>query len=312
MNGPKISVLMPTYNYGRFLPDAIESVLDQTFQNFELLILNDCSTDNSAEVIEHYAARDPRIRSHVNSTNLGMVRNCNLCMEMAEGEYLKFLFSDDTLADKSALERFAKMLDQNPSATLAACARKVVDQNSRPITVWAQLGSSGLKRGDDIILLCLREMHNLIGEPSAVMFRKRDAGRGFSSRYRQIMDQEFWMHLLEKGDLVYTSEPLSTFRTHPAQETEMNRATKLGEKEHLLLLEDYLQKPLLRSPKGRSTIFNNLYRIRIKRNSPPGLEEALLNTIGQRWYQIYWLRHKMIRPFKNLRQSVQKRSRQAS
>ncbi len=299
---------MPTYNYGRFLPEAIESVLNQTFGDFELLILNDCSNDNSAEVIAHYAAKDRRIRAHLNSTNLGMVQNCNLGLQLAQGEYLKFLFSDDTLAARTTLEKFARMLDENPSATLVSCARKVVDQDSKPTTIWAQLGKPGIKKGDDIILLCLGEMHNLIGEPSAVMFRKRDAGRGFSSRYRQIMDQEFWMHLLEKGDLVYTSEPLSTFRSHAAQETEMNRSTKLGEKEHLMLLEEYLQKPLLRSAKARSAIFNNLYRSRIKRNAPPGLETAMLEALGKQWYPVYWLRHKIIRPFNNLKQSLQKRS----
>ena len=72
---PKISVLIPTYNYARFLPAAVESVLAQDFREFELLISDDASTDGSAEVIRSYAERDSRIRFRLHTANLGMVKN---------------------------------------------------------------------------------------------------------------------------------------------------------------------------------------------------------------------------------------------
>src|SRR3954453_9924295 len=92
---PKVSVLIPTYNYARYLSEAIESVLEQEFQDYEVVIVDDCSQDESEEVIRRYAARDGRIRFHFNRPNLGMVANWNYCLSLARGEYVQFLFGDD-------------------------------------------------------------------------------------------------------------------------------------------------------------------------------------------------------------------------
>src|SRR3974377_931912 len=102
MTSPKVSVLVPTYNYARYLPEAIESVLEQDFQDFEVLISDDCSTDGSAEVIARYAAKDSRIRFKIHPANLGMVENWNWCLSEARGDYIKFLFGDDRLAGREA------------------------------------------------------------------------------------------------------------------------------------------------------------------------------------------------------------------
>ncbi len=123
MNGPKISVLIPTFNYARFLPRAIESVLAQEFRDFELLIVDDCSTDDTAKVVQPLRARDARVRFAVNSSNLGMVNNWNHCLEQARGEYIKPLFGDDKLCHPQALGKMVGLLESHPSATLAATAR---------------------------------------------------------------------------------------------------------------------------------------------------------------------------------------------
>ena len=87
MSSPSISILLPTYNYARFLPEAIESVLAQDWTDYELLISDDRSTDGSAAIIAAYAARDPRIRFQLQPVNLGMVANWNWCLSQARGEY---------------------------------------------------------------------------------------------------------------------------------------------------------------------------------------------------------------------------------
>src|ERR1039458_5233071 len=102
MTPPRVSVLTPTFNYARYLPEAIESVLQQDFRDFELLIADDASTDGSAEIIHRYAAKDERIRFKIHSKNLGMVSNWNWCLSDARGEYVKFLFGDDRLACSDA------------------------------------------------------------------------------------------------------------------------------------------------------------------------------------------------------------------
>ena len=100
---PKVSVLIPTFRYARFLPAAVDSVLAQEFRDFELLISDDASGDGSAEIIRSYAARDPRIRFHIHPGNIGMVSNWNWCLGEARGDHVKFLFGDDCLVSRLAL-----------------------------------------------------------------------------------------------------------------------------------------------------------------------------------------------------------------
>jgi glycosyltransferase involved in cell wall biosynthesis len=301
---PKVSVLVPTYNYGRYLPETIESVLAQDFQDFELIIVDDCSRDNSAAVIKHYAGLDDRIRYKVNPKNLGMVANWNYCLSLARGEYIKFLFGDDTLADRQALKKMVAMLDENPSAVLAVSARNILDEHSRITEIMDHLGENGRQAGRDIIVRCLETNANLVGEPSVVMMRKRDAARGFNPNYRQLTDLEMWFHLLEKGDAIYTSEPLCSFRKHALQQTEVNKIQQIGEKEQVILLTEFFTRPWVKTGKRRKLMFTQIYWLRkqSKRGSgSPEMEKLLLGTLGVRWYAWYYTLHKLCRPFQNLR-----------
>ena len=92
---PKISICIPTYNRANFLRSAIQSVIEQDFSNFELIIVDNCSTDNTREVILEFD--DPRIKFFVNDSNIGMVRNWNKCLELANGEIIWILHSDDIM-----------------------------------------------------------------------------------------------------------------------------------------------------------------------------------------------------------------------
>ncbi len=236
VSSPRISVLIPTYNYARYLAEAIESVLAQDFRDFELLIVDDCSADNTAEVVKPYCARDARVRFTVNSTNLGMVNNWNYCLEQARGKYIKFLFGDDKLWHPQALSKMTTMLERHPSATLAASARTILDERSRVVNIWRPL-AEGCHNGWRTTTACLMQNgKNLVGEPSATMFRKKDGRRGFDPKYRQIVDLEMWFYLLEKGGLVFTGEPLCAFRQHAQQQSALNDAVGLARKEQTLSL----------------------------------------------------------------------------
>src|ERR1017187_10370589 len=184
MISPKVSVLIPTYNYARYLPEAIESVLEQDWRDLELLISDDCSTDASRELIARYAAKDSRIRFQIHPTNLGMVQNWNWCLSEARGEYVKFLFGDDKLASREALGKLLQLLETNPSAALAASARYVVGNKSETLEIWDAFRKPGVYNGAEVITRCLDGAGNLIGEPSAVLFRRRDAAGGVNLRYR--------------------------------------------------------------------------------------------------------------------------------
>ncbi len=130
-------MLLPTIITGRYLESAIESVLSQDFTDFEFIISDDASSDNSAEIIQAYATRDARIKYCIHPANLGMVANWNWCLQQARGEYIKYLFGDDRLACPHALSTLAGMLEANPSAVLATSARQIIDAKSKVIDLWS-------------------------------------------------------------------------------------------------------------------------------------------------------------------------------
>lgn len=303
---------MPTYNYASYLPEAIESVLAQDFRDFELIIIDDCSSDNTAEVVRPFCA-DPRVRFEINPSNLGMVNNWKKCLEQARGAYIKFLFGDDKLAGSSALGKFAALLRDHPTAMLAASARKIMDDKSRIIDVWSPL-PNGPHNGREIISACLRENANLIGEPTAVMFRKKDAARSFDPKYRQIVDVEMWFHLLEQGGLAYTREPLCVFRQHARQQSAVNDNEGVAWKEHLLFFSNYAA----RADFSREVRFSALFALRRSRRKNPGAfhdelaetEKRLARLLGEGCYRLYWVKYKLMRPFLNLVRWLNQRLRQ--
>src|SRR5580693_2467327 len=311
MNPPKVSVLIPTYNYARYLPEAIQSVLEQDFQDFELLIADDCSNDNTAEVVRPFCTRDARVRFEVNSANLGMVNNWNQCLAKARGEYIKFLFGDDKLIHRQALSKMLALLNQYPSAVLAASARAILDKDSNTVDIYRDL-PEGCHYGRKIITAYLMENgKNLVGEPSVVMFRKTDARRGFDPKYQQIVDVEMWIHLLEKGGLAYTREPLCAFRVHSSQQTERNTASGLGRREHAVYFSTYATQSWL----PRQVVFPILFHLRRSRRQNPGAADAEMlqceNRLIQRWgdgwrfwYWLYCIRYRVMKPFRNLAHSA--------
>lgn len=301
---PKVSVLIPTYNYARFLPEAIESVLAQEFGDFELLIVDDCSTDNTAQVARKYCEMDSRARFSVNAANLGMVENWNHCLKLAAGEYIKFLFGDDVLIGPRALGKMVAMLDSNPRAALAASARIILDENSRWIDRWTTFGD-GIHPGHDAIARCLLRNHNLIGEPSAVIFRKARAQRGFAPAYRQLVDEEMWFHILEQGDLAYTRDALCGFRRHGGQQTQINTAIP-SIREQLMLVSTYASQPWI-STGQRAEI---LYRARRGLRRDLGRENELKELerrLGGANYFWAALKYFLQRPMENFTRSWQKR-----
>ena len=242
---PKVSVCMPNYNCSRYLPEAIESVLRQSYENFEFIIIDDCSTDNSLEIIKRYAAKDDRIIVRANSVNIGQAKNLNLCLKHARGDYVKFVFSDDLLSSDDALKKMVKILDINNDITLVASSRYLINEFSTVVGIQAGYKGGIMCSGTEIIKDCLITQTNKIGEPTVVMFRKKNAERGFNEKYNKNVDWEMWFHILEQGRFAYIDEPLCAFRRHPLQLTKLYLEKELYFEEPYYMLKDYVDKPYM-------------------------------------------------------------------
>ncbi len=296
---PKISVLVPTYNYARYLPQAIESLLAQDYTDYEILLSDDASGDDSAEIIRHYATRSPRIRFQLHTTNQGMVANWNWCLRQARGDYVKFCFGDDLLTTTDALSRYAALLDEHPNAVLAGSARLLLNSQSQVTGAWDDF-VAGASAGTWTIAQCLRQRRNLLGEPTAVIFRRAAASRGFDPGFRQVVDWEMWCHLLLTGDFVYTPKPLCGFRRHAMQQTAVNRQTREGDWETITLLERYLAQPALHphlrpdSLAHRQILYRQIYY------THKAASIVLARRMPWHWRAVCWCLHRIARPCENL------------
>jgi hypothetical protein len=135
------------------------------------------------------------------------------------------------------------VLDSERSVSLVASARNIVDGETHRLRVWSHFPDGYRGDGTDVVNRCLRTQQNLIGEPTAVMFRKSQAGRGFDPKYRQTVDLEMWFHLLEQGRFAFLGDPLCAFRLHPEQQTRVNIANRRLFEDDAHLFADYTDNP---------------------------------------------------------------------
>jgi glycosyltransferase involved in cell wall biosynthesis len=218
---PLVSICLPLYNGERFLPEAIESALAQSFADFELLIADDASTDRSLEIAQAYAQRDKRILVWRNEANKGLFANYNECMKRAQGKLVK-LFAQDDLMDARLLETEVSAFTSDPTLSLVAVQRQWIDASGIPLPLESTFDRTTRMPGNEVVQSCLLRRFNMIGEPSTVMFPRANIGSGFDCSYYHLGDLEFWFRLLEKGDYLYIHEPLCSFRRHEASTTDKN------------------------------------------------------------------------------------------
>jgi hypothetical protein len=141
MQTPRVSIGLPVYNGDRFLAETLDSILAQTFVEYDVLIVDNASTDRTAEIGQQYAAQDARIRYQRNPVNVGAMRNFNLAFRRTGGQYFKWWAADD-LCMPTFLERCVAALDARPAATLAYSRAIQIDQHSEPIGDYDALLSS--------------------------------------------------------------------------------------------------------------------------------------------------------------------------
>lgn len=129
---PRVSIGLPVYNGGRFLRSALDSILAQTYRDFELVVSDNGSQDDTDAICREYAARDERIRYHRNPQNLGAAENYNQVFERASGQYFKWAAHDDMLAPEF-LEHCVAVLDAQPSVVLCYAQTMLIDEDGREI-----------------------------------------------------------------------------------------------------------------------------------------------------------------------------------
>ncbi len=230
---PKVSVIVPNYNHARFLRQRVDSILAQTFQDFELVLLDDCSTDGSRSILREYAS-DPRVRLEFNDANSGSAfKQWNKGIRLAQGEYVWIAESDD-YADPHLLERLVAVLESNPAIAYAYCRSWRVTEDDRKdgfgdfylayldASRWTtDYCADGRDECRDYFI-----HQNAVPNASGVVFRKEIYERvgGADESLRLCGDWKLWAAMALTGKVAYVAEPLNFFRFHEA--TVRSRSTQ--------------------------------------------------------------------------------------
>jgi glycosyltransferase involved in cell wall biosynthesis len=236
MMKPLISVCIPTYNGTKYLRECIDSVLAQTFTDFEVLVVDDQSSDETLSIVWEYATHDHRIRVIQNEQNLGLVGNWNRCIELAQGEWIKFVFQDDLVAP-TCLEQM--LLASKPESSILCCRRNFIFETGVKESVRQYYltirtvesffpGLTNISAADYCGVVLEDEVLNFVGEPTAVMLHRSVFYRFgvFNPHLIQFCDLEFWTRVAIHTGIIYVPETLATFRVHAGATTAVNKTSR--------------------------------------------------------------------------------------
>ena len=208
-----ISVCMSVYNSQRYLAEAIESILSQTFRDFEFLILDDGSTDGSLDLLRYYAARDPRVRL-TSRPNQGLVASLNELVDQAKGEFIARMDADDV----SLPERFEREVDYlrtHPECVLVGSRVRLIDPEGDPLCDWCTMQDH--EAIDSFYLQA--KGGTLVSHPVVMMRRSALLAVGKYRNFSMMEDLDLFLRLAEYGRLVNLPEVLLKYRIHQANKS---------------------------------------------------------------------------------------------
>ena len=217
----KVSVLMSVYNGEKFLSEAVESILNQTFRNFEFLIIDDGSTDTSFQILSTYAAQDERVRIVRNDENVGLTRSLNKGLELSNGEYIARMDSDD-ISLPERLSSQVDFLDKRQEIAVVGSGIQIIDENSTVV-------GSRFPKNDNTFLKRNLILKNSAFAHSSVMFRKDVVMKtgGYDNDFRYAQDYELWSRISENHSIGTIEKPLIQWRAIPDNISASKRTEQL-------------------------------------------------------------------------------------
>ena len=203
LDNPKISAIMSVYNGEKYLREAIESILNQTFTDFEFIIVNDGSTDNSLEIIKSYD--DERIKIINNEQNIGLTKSLNKALKQARGEYIARQDADD-VSLPNRFEEQMKYFDKHPEVALLGTSVSYIDENGKITGKYSVLANP--------------RIHNFLKDNQfkhgSTMFRKEIVNKlgGYNELFKYSQDYELWLRITEHFEVAGIAQILYKSRSH--------------------------------------------------------------------------------------------------
>lgn len=216
-----VSAIVTSYNHAEYLEIRMESLLAQTYEDIEIIVIDDCSTDGSTKVLEKYR-KNPKIEVVVLDTNGGYANASNLGVSLCKGEYIMFAECDD-FSEPTQVEMLAKHLSENKGVGVAYCRSSIVDKDGKIIGDDFTLREKAFKKcciGNTLITKSMMQKFLLnscvIPNMSAALLKKDIITQvgGLSNAYKICADWDLWCKIATRTDFYYVTLPLNNFRTH--------------------------------------------------------------------------------------------------
>ena len=234
---PLVSILIPAYNQTKFLKDALESAINQTYPNIEIIIGDDSTNNEVEEFVKPYLEKHKNItyfRNERSEVDYGYINHVN-CLKKSKGEYVNYLCHDDVFHPQK-IEKMMKYFMEYPSITLVTSTRQPIDENGNELALTDAFSrlfdKDAIVSGNQICKYIISNLTNYIGEPTTVLFKKKYIGEKYGYfngvRFQSISDVANWFTLLQHGDMVYISETLSYTRMHPNQNSNKSDIHVMG------------------------------------------------------------------------------------
>lgn len=223
---PLVTVGIPNYNYAHYIKEALNSVASQTYPNIELIIVDDCSTDNSVVEIENWRSNYAGEMSIIfikNEINLGLTGTCNVILKNANGKYFQTLDADDILLPRK-IEKQVALIERNSNVAFIYSNIEIIDENGKIINedYLQQIGYDENKMPEGNIFEPLFDF-NFVPLPSVLINTKMARVAGGFDEKQQVQDYYMWLKLCEKHDVLYLNEKTAYYRSHHSS---MSRSEK--------------------------------------------------------------------------------------
>ena len=235
---PNVSVIMPSYNHEKYIPSAIESVLNQTYTDFELIIIDDASKDKSTEIIKVYEEKDSRIKAIFHDGNRGIARTVNECIEKAEGKFIA-LFSSDDVWVKDKLKKQLEILEKNENLVVWS-EGLVIDAQGKPTGETFTKKHDALKRKKDGDIFEELLKGNYICGQSVIFKKENIKNIKYEEKLKYLNDYKFMVDLAKRYEFYFILEPLAMYRIHGKNSILSDK--KGWQKDEILINKYFLQK----------------------------------------------------------------------
>ncbi|MGZ4079790.1 MAG: glycosyltransferase family 2 protein [Bacteroidia bacterium] len=200
---------MPSYNHEKFISEAIESVLGQTFVDFELIIVDDASTDRSQQIINEFTQKDKRIRKIFHKKNLGIAKTLNECIKYSSGKYVAFIASDDVWLRKK-LEKQIQIMEKDENLVVW-CNQIIIDAETIPT---GETSSEKYTNATAHGYIFEEAVNSWIAGSSMLIKRDNIKNIKFNENLKYLNDSQFFLDTAYKYEYFFIKEPLAKYRLH--------------------------------------------------------------------------------------------------